>query len=612
MLGPTILLYGPSSTLYSGASSAEPWIPRTVNIDGDTFAVTLAGYERSSQESLAETAINAAEPSDKLFNTQGAWWRYRFRWDHGQGQKSSDLGDTADTFRYEESLGLNVWEPHELRLLTKVNLAFDSTSAATDEMHLNAVNGEMCFSYGNKLVVGSGVSWTNVPGITGIIRDTATDGVSLFLATDNNLYRYSFGVLSTIHAVTTSAVGFVAGRLLTARDNAIGEVSAAGVWTSFYTHYSGNFSWTSIFQIGSRIYIGGNAGTRCEVFLLTTTSTGQLAVGPEAVTLPVGEFLFHVETYAGSAALLCTSSGVRLALIGGDGALDYGPVISDPGAVRMAVAEGRFAYFPWSSPFFSENGVGRLALDTFVGEGQTPAYARDVMAVPPVFANVLAVGRLNFVTYYALDAGALYYAPDSGTYRTYGYMDSGKVFFGTVEDKIHGELEVKSRPLDTATSVVAKVLDQDWDEMALVSIATPSSQQAAVDLSGALVANGGIAAYSRVTTELFSTAGVLSPTVTQWRMRAFPVVPGVEQWVVSILLTSKVVVNDGMGQQMSIDTRDAAERLIARWRSKRFIAYREGDRLFYVRVDNYKFTATDWRDTGDFFEGVLTLRLVRV
>jgi hypothetical protein len=106
------------------------------------------------------------------------------------------------------------------------------------------------------------------------------------------------------------------------------------------------------------------------------------------------------------------------------------------------------------------------------------------------------------------------------------------------------------------------------------------------------------------------TRDTYTPVVNHWRIRCFPVVPPVQQWVVPLILQSRVTVNDGMGQEMSMNVFEEAERIKAWWRAKQPILYREGNTATRVRIDAYEFVPVDWNDSGSFFEATMTVRLV--
>jgi hypothetical protein len=89
-------------------------------------------------------------------------------------------------------------------------------------------------------------------------------------------------------------------------------------------------------------------------------------------------------------------------------------------------------------------------------------------------------------------------------------------------------------------------------------------------------------------------------------------VPPVEQFVVPLLLHSKVVINDAQGQLMSSDVREDLIYVEELWRKKTPISFVEGTQVYRVRIEAYEFQPREWSDTHIGFEGTLVVRLVTI
>lgn len=593
------------SELYGGNPGGSVVMPFTVQLDGVTYAVQLEGYKRASQESLSETVVPTREPSDALFSTNGAWWRYRHRWSHGAGQHIDDLDDDADPFRFMDSFGVDVWDPHDLSLLP-ASVQVKTYGSSQSSAKLCFSGGRLFSAFGSTLEVRDSYAgaWSAVTVVTGTINDLATDGTTLYIATTTNVY--TIGTSGTA-AVLLSAgaaehVQFMANKLIVGEANLLREVAAGGARTTVFTHFQAAFRWTGLIQLGSRIYAGGFAGDRTEIYQFTVTTGGALALGAEAVTLPYGEVLHELVSYAGTVVVFATSKGVRFGQVSGDGAIEYGPLIDAPGASRALAVEGRFAYFGWDAIAAGWSGLGRMALDTLVGDTLQPAYARDIAA--NVTGTVGAVARAFGYTWYAvLEHGV--YADDDDTWMASGWVESGEIYMGTVEAKTWSQITLSGHGLDTGESWAVEVSGHDGEAIGSGSIATLGATQLDVPLESS---------QTRAVTVKVTLAGdtTSTPRLTQWRIRGFPIVPGVEQWIVPLLVHSVVTVNDGQGQAMSQDVRGVVDAIRTLWRERTQVIYGEGIETHRVRVDNYEFVPTEWDDYGRFFEGVATVRLVEV
>jgi hypothetical protein len=381
--------------------------------------------------------------------------------------------------------------------------------------------------------------------------------------------------------------------------NVISEVGATGVLTTLETHYQAAFQWTTIFNLGSRIYIGGHAGSRSELYTVVTDETGTLVKGQEAAPLPDGELLGGAVAYGGSVMLL-TSNGVRFAQIGADGTLTYGPLIDDVGNVRCGATDGRYAYIGWSAFQDSGAGVARMVLDAFVDVLQ-PAYASDVFT-STASDTITGVARLGGRTAFVKASDAVYVA-DTDAWVTTGYVQSGQIFFGTVEPKVLVEVEVTFDPLNSGESVEVLVRNEFGETVGSGSQAVLNETRLVVDLDGATTS------WCDVKITLNGT-GSSTPVVKRWRMRAYPVPPPVMQWLVPIINHQTVQVNDAEAQHMSQDPLTVRDRIVDLWSSKVQVVYREGARAYRVRVDSFELQPAKWTDDGLFFQGLLMVRLV--
>lgn len=590
---------------YNGAAIAARPIPFTVSLMGVEYPIDLEPYERNSLDNIKPNASSTStQPDDSQYNTEGAWWRYAFDWSMGAGQLVQDFGDDRLPNRFSASLGVDPWTEFGATLLPTTVLK-DAVSGAN--AYLIATGG---FAYRSD---GTGVkrspdltTWTALTGLSGTIRDLATDGSTVYIATSTGIYTCTDagGVAVTSFAAVGAdyqKVAFVANRLLGASDNVLYEFTSAGVRTAIVggTHFQTAFRWKAIFNIGSRIYFGGYAGNRTELYTATTDTSGALVAGAEAAQFPYNELLNCAVSYAG-AALLGTSLGIRLAILSGDGSLTYGPLIDAPGSVQAITAEGRFAWFAWTG-HPGGSGVGRLALDEQVASLQPP-YATDVYTAASA-NGVTGVCRFAGKTVLAVPSVGVY--ATTTTFLTAGWFRSGQVYLGTIERKALASLAVRCDPLLTNETIRATVTDQLGDELG--NFLTDEDTAEGLDAS----LDGEQAAWCQVQIDI-TGSGTTAPTVRSWRLRGFPVVPTTEEFIVPLIIESYVVVNDGNGQLRSMNPLEQIERLIDAKKLQTVIPYREGLRTYRVRIDKYRLKPREWNDTSDGFESLFIVRLITV
>jgi hypothetical protein len=590
---------------FTGESSVSTTAlqPFTVALGGHIYPIDLRNYRHSSQDVLRDGAVVQAETSDSLFNANGAWSRYRYTWHQGADQEVGDLREDANQFRFDTSVGINVWTEGELSLLQDTAVAKALT--ASGNVLCNG-NGRLYLSDGTALYFTTDLTaWTTATAPGGTIQAITTDGVDIYVATTTGLVKYANAVPGTPVAFSTPVTGnctmvaFVGNRLLMAKDNILYEVGASGTLTTIQTHYQPTFKWTTAFAVGSKIYFGGFAGIRSELYNATVDSTGNLVQSVEAAPLPAGELLRTGQAYSG-AVLLCTSQGARLATVGADGTLTYGPLISSLGDVKCAAFEGRFAWTGWTNHPSGGRGTARLALDTTVTTLQ-PAYASDVYETANTSADVTQVVRFNGQTVFIVDGQNVYKTTSS--YLTTGILDSGEIYFGTVEDKAITAGQATFQPLVSGESVFMAVYDDQGTLIGDELQTEISSETLNFSVSGSK------ARHIRVKVTL-TGPGTSTPQLHFWRLRAYPVPPAVTQWIVPLIVHTRVVVGSGMGQELTMSARDEADRIRDWFQSRDTINYQEGERSYRVRVDAFELQPADWTDDGMFFQHTLVVRLV--
>lgn len=586
---------------YSGTKSATTAVPFTVTLDGRTFAVDFRDYRRSSLASLRDSVISTGQVDDALFNTDGAWWRYRHNWSFGSGQSVMDLGQDRDPRRYSTSVGIDPWAETELTLHHSTSqvtslVAGSSIFLATTDAHIYAASPTVLYRSTNMS------TWTQITGLTGTINGITTDGSNVFVATSIALFKVTSAstVASTFVNHAHSDIWFAGDFLITAEANVLRSVAANGNETTITTHFLSTFKWTTVFAVGSKVYAGGIGGSRSEVYGFTISSAGALVRGAEVVSLSVGEKVNEVISHVGN-IIFCTSKGIRLGTVSQDGTLTYGPLIDAPGSVDHAVAEGQYVWFNWRQIDTGVTGAGRLDLSSTPRSLQ-PAYATDLTVATNNPATIVA--RFNDRLVIGVPNLGIY-AENLTSFVTEGYLTSGNIYFGTVETKIVNDVKANFAPLGAGQSVRIKLFDEENSLIQTAGI----SQTSATSLE--LQLDGETSDYFNVTVELVGN-GTSTPKFKRWRLRSFPIVPPVEQFVVPILLYSKVIINDAQGQLHSSNVLEEFAFIENIWKRKTPVSFVEGTNVYRVRVEAYEFQPREWTDDFNSTEGTLIVRLVTI
>lgn len=597
----TLPLYGGGAPFFEGSFSDPRNVPYMVNLDGTDYPIDMTEYRHNGIPRYREGVITSGEPNDQLFDTTGAWWRYRFSWHEGSDQEVGDLDRDAAPARFATSRGVDIWTKYQLCLLPDTE---EVLSVAASTIKMVVTDQFVYVSDGTGVKRSSDLStWTSITGLSGTVNDMATDGINVYIATTVNMFTVApAGVAAS---TTTSAgpqafssVAFVSNRLIASTDNVLNEVTASTI-TAITTHFQAGFRWRCIFQVGSRIYVGGYAGSRSELYSLSTDDTGVLIRSAEATSFYSGEQLKAALSYGGS-VILATNKGIRFAQLGGDGTLTYGPLLDDMGDTSCIAAEGRFAWFGWENFPGDGCGIGRLALDTFVDDLQ-PAYTTDVFT-EAVTESIEAVARFNGKTLFAVSENGVYATTDAG-YVTTGYVDSGELTFGTVENKSLSQIRMKFAALAANESVSVSLEDEAATSVGTRTISSDGATTLSLDLQTKE------AERVRVTVTLAGD-GTSTPCVRQWRLRAYPIAPTTEEWLVPLIIQSQVVGNDSEGQIFSLDPWAETSHIRELWADAEIVLYKEGDHSHRVRVENFQIGAIEWRDGSDWMEVRCTVRLL--
>lgn len=587
---------------YSGSKSAVTAVPFTVSLDGRIFAVDFNNYRRSSLASLRDSVISTGQVDDALFNTDGAWWRYKYDWTYGAGQEVLDLGGDRDPRRFDTSFGIDPWDEAGLKL--HKSTALSTSTVAGSSIYLTPT-GSYIFAADTSVLYRSAnlSTWTQITGLTSLtINGLTTDGTDLYIATSTQLFKVA-GAATAATSLLNKAhdgVWFVGNYLLGAQTNKLVSISSAGIDSVIMTHYQPGFKWKTAFAVGSKIYAAGNAGNRAEVYGFIVNSSGTLIPGAEVVQLSIGETINQIISHVGN-VIFCTNKGIRLGTVSQDGTLTYGPLIDAPGSVESAQAEGRYVWFNWRNIATGKTGAGRLDLSAFP------------RTLQPAFATDLYVENTNPCTTIARFADRLVlglpsagiYAEHTTNYVTSGELTSGTTFFGTVESKIVNDLKANFNALAVNESVKTLVYDDRGTLLESAAASTPNIREISLQLDGE-------SADSYVVKVELTGPGTSTPVFKRWRLRAFPIVPPVEQFVVPLLLHSRVVVNDAQGQLHSSDVASEMAFIEDLWKKKVPLSFVEGTQVFRVRIEAYEFQPLEWSDTHVGFEGTMVVRLVTI
>lgn len=458
---------------------------------------------------------------------------------------------------------------------------------------------------------------------------------------------------------------FVADRLLGVDDGVLKEISSSGTVTTVYEPFGAvGFTWTVIFSLGSRIYAGGHDGMRSRLWSFEVDSTGALVRSNEVADFALGELLFAADTTVG-VVVFATNRGVRLGRPAGDGTLEYGPlvgVIDEQDGVNEYVAitcSGRWAFGMKYADGCTEgrDALVRFDLATFTSP-LAPAWSYDVM--PPPGFNFPRVGQTYDVStgsvvythglklisidppsvligYQTVEPGTIKVAGDGSASQfwaiygidaasdvvrvgsnftfsrtkkiePYGQLVTASIMFGTVETKRVHWTQLICDQLNENQWIGIQLHDETQSHLLSLEVPYQDSQP----ILGVTTDTFDVTCEEIYATIILRGPETSSPTVRRWKLRAMPVVPPVEEWVLPLLIADQTNIGGGQGQVLGLNVNEFIAWVYSMWRSKAAFTMQIGNRGNRVRLDQFQWKDTAFGPNGDVQRGKLLVRLVSV
>jgi hypothetical protein len=405
----------------------------------------------------------------------GWWFRSQSTFHLGAGIKYFEPAqDESLRFQFAESKGLDIFTKGQATLL---NSTVRILTTASSTVIVGANDGtDDCLVTTN----GSGLtkitmsadtptsSTYSQAGTPSTILDLTTDGTRYFFVNGTKVHQGAITSGSSVLAydapATTSArIKYVKQRLIASINNGIFELDATAVAdaalpTAHYIHPQTDWTWTTIAEGPSAIYIGGFSRKNSSIYKITldlanANSLGfpDLSVPSVVIDLPEGEIINTFDTYLGSYAVLCTNKGVRIGVIGDEGNISYGPLLFEA-ECKDVTFKDKFAYV--STKQDTESGLVRIDLSQpVVPNSLIFSYAWDVCAAgETVTADSTAfLGSTDRVAFSVPGDGV--WIESSAVKVESGYLQTGFIRYNTLENKLFKLLNPRIDTTDGAISI---------------------------------------------------------------------------------------------------------------------------------------------------------------
>ena len=414
-------------------------------------------YERATAPFRKQQFDNQRDPGEQSLSS---WWiRSQSSFHGGEGIEYYDpLANPYSTtlatnsYRIKQAYGVNIWEPGQVTLLHEVTQGHNiaSTIVSSTATAVNARNRSRQAMFSAQWASGSDIKngfilhdgydldridsagtvehWVDYASSSyDPVYAATTDGTYMYWITndtasgklemDKKLISAATSTAPTTMftktgtTVTNAAIAYVKQRLVVAANNSIYEVptnaTTSTSFTSIYTHPTTSYTFTSITESGTAVYVAGYEGIKSSIFKFTLdTATGAMPVLTSAITaaeLPIGELVHKIFVYLGY-MMIGTNKGVRVASIGADGSLTYGPLLFEtPNSVYDFAARDRFVWCATGvTTIATEPGVVRIDLSVEIDTLRF-AYANDLhydapAAVTTACAFIGNTNQLAFCT----------------------------------------------------------------------------------------------------------------------------------------------------------------------------------------------------------------------
>jgi len=484
-------------------------------------------YRRETAQYKKDQFDNSAEPGEQSLT--GWWVRSQTSWHNGAGIEFYEPGTDYQyvSHRFYDSRGVDVWTVGEVRLHldvfhgytgaqginaatgndgTKDVLVSGDANGALKKISLGvtAPNGPM----DTDNYVAFGVTGATTPmghtGATYPFTSVTTSGGKYYATCSGAIHRGDVGTLASDvvfarhdggnnAAFVKYAKGFVffgEDNILNLLDTTQGDTNAhsgalpAGKQYDSRTHIDSTFIWNDITGGTTHIYASGNSGNNGEIFKIpfdtTPTSANNGSLLPDlssstvTVTLPDGETIKAIHYYLGYLAV-GTNKGVRICQVNQDGDLIVGPLLIETSyAVNGFTERGSYLYAATKVLEGSNtNGILiRIDLSQQFDDG-TFAYAYDLeYQSTPDSSDCTEVYSLNDRLVMVIEEGGAageLQVEHTTNYRSSGWLQTGKIRYGTVEPKFFKYLQTRGL-IATGDSISLQTIDSAGNEYDIISL----------------------------------------------------------------------------------------------------------------------------------------------
>jgi len=485
-------------------------------------------YRRETAPYKKEQFDNSIEPGEQSLT--GWWVRSQTSWHHGAGidfyEPGTEYEYTANKFH--DSRGVDVWTTGELRLHLDVFHAYTGTqgiNAATGNDGTNdvLVSGD-ADGVLKKITLGTGAS-ANLSastanyvafGVTGAttpmghtgatypFTSVTTSGGKYYAVCSGAIHRGDVGTLASDKVFSKHDAGndyvfikYAKGFVFFGEDRVLNLLDTTKTDSNDHngtllenkqydsrTHTDPFFKWRDVTAGPTHIYACGDAGNHSEIWKIgfddAPISTNNSTILPDLssstvnVSLPDDEIIKAMHYYLGYLAV-GTTKGVRICPININGDITLGPlVIESTYPVNGFTTRGTYLYAATKadSATATHGILIRIDLSQQFNDG-TFAYAYDLeYQSSPDSSDCTEVYNLNDRLVMVIEEGGSsgeLQVEHTTNYRSSGYLQTGKIRYGTVEPKFFKYLQTRGLAA-TGDSIAVQTIDYAGNEYDIITL----------------------------------------------------------------------------------------------------------------------------------------------
>lgn len=510
----------------SGGTNFQPTdVSYDLSIDNIPFILKIDNqnpYRRETAQYKKDQFDNSQEPGEQSLT--GWWVRSQTSWHNGAGIEFYEPGTDYQhvSHRYYDSRGVDVWNIGELRLHKDIFHAYTGAAginAATGNDGTNDVlvsgdangilkkitlSGNSSASTSNYVAPSTsypdGHSGSDYP-----FYSVTTDGSTYYAACSRCVHKGTIGTAASddvffkhhASSTTNAFVKYVKGFVLLGTDNKVGVLDttaaatsgthttgAADALSNSKTHINSSWAWNDATASPNAVFISGNGGNNGEVWKASfddTTNTLDMAGAVMVLSLADSEKIKSIHFYLGY-LVIGTNEGVRVCPVGNDGNPILGPLLVETKyPVNGFTERGNYIYAATKvdEGAYTNGILIRIDLSQQFDDG-TFAYANDLEYQSALDADSSectevysikdpdGIDRLVMVIQEDGTAGELQ-VEHTTNYRSSGWLQTGKIRYGTVEPKFFKYLQTRGL-VATGDSIAVQTIDNAGNEYDIITL----------------------------------------------------------------------------------------------------------------------------------------------